>query len=439
MIRLWIIAYVLLAALPALAQQAKGPIAKVEVKPQTVTVGQPVRLRVTVLVPTWFRKPPVYPAFEIPNTSVRLPPDSSFPTNQRIGGNTWSGIIRDYQIYPQIAGAYRLTDQKIRVVYADPDTRNEVSATVAVPTIEFRGTVPPGAEGISPFFAARTVKLTQKIEGSLAQLAVGDAVVRTVTADVEGVPVMFVPPLTQDRSIDHVSRYAKEPIISEKGTGAALAGSRTETITYLFNKPGTYNLPATSLKWWNTAKSAPETSTVPAVTVTVAGAISSPVQDAGPIKKHIWFFAVIFVAAVPLFFAVRRFGPGVQSWIQTKHDAWRQSEAFAFRRLLVAVRQECTAAISAHLLEWLARLSPRTTASQLATVTGGGELDRYLKQLGPASFGRNASEEWLDALVRKRFVSVLKHARGKFKVQQDCVRKSPLLPPLNPARLETPT
>ena len=61
------------------AQQS--PIVRVSVTPETVSVGESAELRVTVLVPTWFPRPPVYPAFELANAITRLPADSSYPVS----------------------------------------------------------------------------------------------------------------------------------------------------------------------------------------------------------------------------------------------------------------------------------------------------------------------------------------------------------------------
>jgi len=47
--------------------QDETPIVRVDLDPDTVAVGQSARMRVTVLVPTWFPQPPVYPDFELAN------------------------------------------------------------------------------------------------------------------------------------------------------------------------------------------------------------------------------------------------------------------------------------------------------------------------------------------------------------------------------------
>ena len=116
--RLSLLMLVVAAAAPV---RAREPIVRVTATPGVVTVGKPVALEVTVLVPTWFPKPPAYPAFELTNTITRLPPDSSYPTSAHIGRDTWSGIVRTYQIYPLIGATYRLSGETMRVTYTDPE------------------------------------------------------------------------------------------------------------------------------------------------------------------------------------------------------------------------------------------------------------------------------------------------------------------------------
>ena len=64
---------------------AEGPVVRVSVAPEVVRVGEAAELTITVLVPTWFPKPPVYPSFELPNAMTQLPADSSYPTSERVG------------------------------------------------------------------------------------------------------------------------------------------------------------------------------------------------------------------------------------------------------------------------------------------------------------------------------------------------------------------
>ena len=85
---LWLPVLAMLVAASATPASAQKPIVRITATPKAVPVGEPVALDVTVLVPTWFPKPPGYPAFELTNTITRLPPDSSYPTSASIGRDT---------------------------------------------------------------------------------------------------------------------------------------------------------------------------------------------------------------------------------------------------------------------------------------------------------------------------------------------------------------
>ena len=119
MIRLMLLAILLSSTAMAVAAQAQ-PVVRVEVNPESVRIGESAELKVTVLVPTWFARPPVYPSFELANAITRLPPDSSYPTSERVGRETWSGIVRNYRFYPLLGATYRLSGETITVTYANP-------------------------------------------------------------------------------------------------------------------------------------------------------------------------------------------------------------------------------------------------------------------------------------------------------------------------------
>ena len=138
--KVWLAATLLILAQSGQAQVT--PVLRVSVNPEVVTVGEAVTLEVRVLVPTWFTSPSIYPSFELSNAITRQPPDSSYPTNERIEGETWAGIVREYRIFPMLGATYQLTDQSMTVTYADSQTRKPIKVQVDVPEISFTATVP---------------------------------------------------------------------------------------------------------------------------------------------------------------------------------------------------------------------------------------------------------------------------------------------------------
>ena len=102
------------------AAKAQEPNVTVTLDPETTVVGQPVVLRIKVLVPTWMPKPPVFPNFEVPSVMVRLPERASGPVSETIDRETWSGVQRAYRLYPLEAGVITLPAGVIGLTYAEP-------------------------------------------------------------------------------------------------------------------------------------------------------------------------------------------------------------------------------------------------------------------------------------------------------------------------------
>ena len=73
-----------------------------------------------MLVPTWFTRPSIYPTFELANAITRLPDDSSYSIRERVGNDSWSGIVRTYEILPLFGASYRLNGQSMSISEANP-------------------------------------------------------------------------------------------------------------------------------------------------------------------------------------------------------------------------------------------------------------------------------------------------------------------------------
>ena len=135
MIRLLLI-LLLSLALPAAAQDtAAAPRLTVDFPETEAVPGQPLSLRLTVLVPTFMPEPPVWPSLETPNLLVRLPSRSTGPVSERIDGETWSGVSRHYRISPMVPGPMTLPPQEVVVTWQDleaSDVRQTTLTTEAV-------------------------------------------------------------------------------------------------------------------------------------------------------------------------------------------------------------------------------------------------------------------------------------------------------------------
>ena len=258
--------FVLLAfAPPAGAQEdvaPDGPVLRVEFDETEAIPGQPLSLRMTVLVPTFLPEPPVWPSLEAPNLLVRLPERSTNPTSARVGGETWAGVTRNYRISPMVPGEFAIPPQEVVVTWADPESNAPARAILRSEALAFRGVVPAGAEGLDPFVAATSLELAQTIEGEPGAMTPGDSVTRTVVATVAGTAPMFLPELMPPVAIEGVAAYPDEPLIAETDDRGTLGGSRTERVTLVAEGGGSGAVPAVTLDWYDLETGRVETASV---------------------------------------------------------------------------------------------------------------------------------------------------------------------------------
>jgi len=399
---------------------AQDPVVSLSLTPESVAVGESAQMRVTVLVPTWFSTPPVYPSFELANAIVRLPPNSSYPTSERIGGETWSGIVRNYRVYPLISGRFRFGSQDIRVNYANPGSE-PITVDVPLPAATLAATVPQGAEGLDPYIAGRSLALTREIDGDLDDLEAGDAIVVRTVAELDGLPAMFLPPLAPPLALEGTAVYADEPVV-EDGDVAR----RMEKVTLVFESGGDFTLPGIELDWWDMASQSVVTATVPEVSISVAGPVTTPAEPAEPAARD-WrrtaILAAALIAALLLTGRVlRRLGVRAR-----RRSAEREaSEAYAFGQFRKACRAGDARKAHHAMLAWVARLEPGLDARRFALRCGDDNLVSELNNLSARVY-RDATESVkLDAVY-----AGLHEARRKY-LEKRSGNARPALPPLNP-------
>lgn len=410
-----LLALLLLLAAPATAQE---PLVRMELGETEVIPGQPVSLRLTVLVPTFLPAPPVWPSFEAPNLLVRI--GASGPTSEAIEGATWAGITRRYLITPMLPGPVALPSQQIVVTWADPDTSEPRRTVLAIDPLSVTGVVPEGAEGLDPFIAANALELAQTVEGETLGMVPGDGVIRTVTATIVGTSPMFLSALLPAHTIPGMRAYPDAPVVAETEDRGDLSGTRVERVTLVAEGGGAGAAPEVTIDWFNLTTGRVETTRVEAVALSVSGppAASDPAtrpRDWRAVMVSVVVGALGLVLAAAL---LRLALPRLRAWAGRRRDAWRASEAFAYRRLTRMVRARDQASLYRALDTWAARVrgpDPRRDAQVAAALTA----------LGAARYGPTPGNE---ARGWRALAQALSQVRSAPRSCQSAAR----LPPLNP-------
>ncbi len=415
--RLLAFLFLLLLPLAALAQD-QDPLLEITFEERETIPGQPLTLRLTVFVPTFMPKPPIWPSFETPNLRIRLPERSTSPTSRTINGDTWSGISRRYQVTPVVPGTFTLPPSVLQVTFTDPEGGPERAADLPIDEMDVTGLLPKGAEDLSPFIAANSLSLSQKVEGTTEDMDAGQSFTRTLTAEVEGVSPYFLPTLTPDTALDGLRAYPETPAIDERDNRGLLSGSRSEKTTYLAETALAGELPDVSVAWFNLKSGKIETATVAAIPVS-SKAAPPPPNEPFDWRQFLPTIAGLLIFGVGIWIWRRWCARPFANWRAARHAAHLASESYAFRQLQSACKaRNLDAARSAYDI-WSQRM-PNTTADSEA-------VTQAFLAIGRARFGDGAAHD------DGQHWATLSAALVKARQTRRTMQASPApLPPLNP-------
>lgn len=382
---------------------AVEPIVEVELSENEVIVGQPIRLQIKVLVPTYMPKPPIYPTIELPDLMVRLPDRATTPTSERRDGVSLSGTIRTYRLYPLAVGSFEIPEQVLTLTYADPQTNEPITVEATMPAQSFAASVPAAAQDLNPPVLAEGFAMEQQIEGE-SSLTVGDAITRTVTARIDGTTPVLIPPLVAAVDAPALRAYPKEPRITATEERGVLSGTRSETVTYLVQSDGDAQLPEIAIEWYNTKTQSLETATVPAVPFTLTPAPPPPPDY----RRMALWGGVIVVGLVGLWLVLRRLQPAFKTRWVTIISRLLSTEHAAARTVRKAIANRDLTATYAALDGWRAH-------GQSLKAEDWTDVQNALVHIGTNTYSESRSDPstgWQD--LAKSFSDLRKTNRNRY-------------------------
>ena len=387
-------ATLLLASVARAAAQEPGPIVRARVEPAGgVMVGEPARVVVDVLTPTWFLSPPQFPTLDVPGALVVFE-ERGINLNESIGGTSYSGLQRDYLVYPMREGRLEIPSFEVTVVYAI-DAKPSTPTPLATQPLSLEAAVPAAARGLDSFVSASRLRLRQTVEPRPKGLAVGEALRRTVTIEAEGAFGMMLPPLPVP-AIAGLSAYPDPPHVEDRGgeRGEARVARRVESVAYRLEREGDYELPAIEVAWWDVGAKQMRRARLAAVAFSVAPAPAradeiplpaeteavAPAQPAQPPAR--WSHLVVWIGlgAIALAFVARVFRPLARRVFRARArlaEARRRSqdsEPAWFGRVRRAAARGDAAATYRALLGWAQRLGPTGTLGAFLAQADDSEL-----------------------------------------------------------------
>ena len=335
----------------------------------TVLMGEMVKLYVEVVAPQPFSDAPVFPELELPGAIALQPEQMGNSFSERHGADTWFGVRKAYVVFAQRPGDLAIPPVVVRLGTAVDAQRlitNGLTLDVSAPSVD----VPLDRLVVTSRLAVR-----ERVDADLEALVVGDALKRRVRVDADNSLGLLIPPL-QFEVPDGLVAYPAKPDISDKANRGQYSGSRTEQVTFMLTRPGSFVLPAIDIYWFNTRTQSLETETLAAVEFTVAASArdansSGEGNDAAALMIAVLDWLRDYLAAVTLFaislYLLWRLGrrviPRMLARLAAAQNRRRTSESRYFRDLERAIEADDDWVAS--FWRWVDRVNPGGSWSAL--------------------------------------------------------------------------
>jgi hypothetical protein len=412
------IVFSLLLGVPAVAQEQSPsqPFALVEVGNKEVAVGKPVKVTVTLMVPTKFSVQPEFPDYDGINVIVKASEPDMWSVSKFINGTRWTGAAQTYWFYPMQHGQFVFENTRASGLYTDPKDYSNVTADFEIKGFTFSAVVPAGAEELNPLIVADALTLEQSWDGAVDGMKQGDAITRSLSANIEGSPVLFLPSLIQQHNSELIKSYPQPSDISENDIGKGIGGTRRESVTYIARYGGEVAFPDLAIRWFNTVTGEVETVTVKGRSVV----IDAPAKTAEPLvtRKQVFVLLglLLCIFAIGWVYA-KLLHPALTRTIDELRLRWNTSELHAARKVLLAIREHDPDEVFRSILSW----------SKLRKVTDSETKDfvNTLLEIGKERFGSGPEADWRK--LEQAFRKMRKEAKSK-----DANRNKKALPELNP-------
>ena len=202
--------------------------------------------------------------------------------------------------------------------------------------------------------------------------------------------------------IDGLGVYPAEPIVEDSYDRGSLKGKRVETVTYVFEREGSFEIPEIAIWWWDLGRKALRKVVLSSLRAAVSGGpanaddltIDDAVEGSG--QTGIQMLLGGIVCLLLLAGVAWRF----RSPLQSRWQAWKYAREFSekayFHRLGAACRQNDAKASYNQLLAWLNRQSSGDNAvslRQFLAAAGSEKLDQQIEELESRLFKKGAESK----------------------------------------------
>lgn len=268
----------LLAGVPAPACAQEARVRAAIGAEETPWAGQQVTLDLDLLTDgtsfsdVQFNLPDVEGAFLLRVDS------STIKRTERIDGETWQVIRYPLALFPQAPGRIEVPPIDVRFAVTERFGVPPKAFELATGPVSFEVAWPPGAPAGSLVVSTRDFRVEHAWQGPEGVVKAGDAMSLAVTRRAADISAMLLPPLPVFET-EGLGAYPEAPEVADRSERGALTGERTDRVTWVVERPGTYEIPGIRFQWWDPVNERLREHTVPGRTIEAQPA-------AAPAQRH---------------------------------------------------------------------------------------------------------------------------------------------------------
>jgi hypothetical protein len=324
--------------------------------------------------------------------------------SKQLEGETWFVQQHEFALFSQAAGRLEVPAINVRFARREGYTGPASDVQAQSPPLELEIQSPPGGNDIGFLITTESLDVSETWEPAPGSATVGASFKRSILQRAAQVPGMALAPAPATAP-EGIRVYPDSAETSDDLNRGEFLGERRDTITYLVQQPGIFELPAIEYVWWDPKTEQLRSKTLPAVTFEVdalpAGAAERPLTAGG-------YWPLLLGVAVMV---------GAGAWLRRPFASWARRywqrlnppDRVAARKLLRACRDHDAVAAEAAWVRWR---NTRDTGFR-----PGPELQVAVLELQRQLFGQaSAAKAWrgneLAGAFKSQLAATRRVARG---------------------------
>lgn len=424
-----------LLAEPVAAQSVRADLRFQPSREGPVWVGQQIELNLDVLSNGFSFSGQRFLLPDVEGAYLLQADSSTVNLSESLDGEAWQGLRYTILMYPQTRGVIEVPSFQVEFSVSSGYGSQPVSFQLGTPVLELEARLPPGVDSSGLVVTStdfgmtyswnRGVELDQPL-----QLKVGDALTLDVRRSADSVPGMVFAPLPE-LMIDGLRAYGDPPDVDDRINRGQLRGSRTDSVTFICEREGVFEIPPMTFQWWNPETEVVQQEVIPGVTLEVAANsafLTTGEPDAGQaFALSIRDLLFLLIGLIVVAWGAWKLSGVLPQWLHMRRMARESSEPWAFRQAISACQAGAAKEAYATINRWLARVPSFDSGMTLIGCAGSTGRREFLHQaeLLQAAVISADSLPW-DGKALARELERFRSEESRHQVLKQT------LPPLNP-------